>query len=206
MYGNTAKLIEEVATGQIDAAFVTLPSDHPDVSFEEVHRDRLVACIRNDSHLATKPFLNLSDLQDHPPILHYPESPSEAHRKLLALLSDQGIAISDSSRATTPFEMFHLVREGYGIAFVREGSVLDAELTTRPIDGVFWAVTTSFIYHRQHCPKTIPLVLEMLRHSLSISNPLIPTSSTQTSAIPGKRPPQSEKQLPLQTNLFRSHF
>ena len=60
-HGDTPHLAEEVVSGTVDAAFVTLPLRHPDLRIEEVRRDRLVVCLRRDDPLAAKASLLPSD-------------------------------------------------------------------------------------------------------------------------------------------------
>jgi hypothetical protein len=38
------------------------------------------------------------------------------------------------------------------VTSIREGTVLDAELTTRPVVGVDWMVDTTSVYKKQHHP------------------------------------------------------
>jgi hypothetical protein len=52
-----------------------------------------------------------------------------------------------------------LVKEGHGFALIREGTILDDELTTRPIAGVDWTVDTGVIYHKVRHPKTVPIIV-----------------------------------------------
>jgi hypothetical protein len=53
-----------------------------------------------------------------------------------------------------------LVKDGYGFALVREGTILDDALTTRPITGVDWTVDSAVIYHQQRYPKSIPILVQ----------------------------------------------
>jgi len=52
-----------------------------------------------------------------------------------------------------------LVKEGHGLTLIREGTILDDELTTRPISGVDWTVDTAVIYHKLRHPKTVPILV-----------------------------------------------
>jgi DNA-binding transcriptional LysR family regulator len=51
---DTTQLIEDVVTGVIDAAIVTLPIENAALRVEELKRDRLVVCLRKDHPLAAK--------------------------------------------------------------------------------------------------------------------------------------------------------
>ena len=161
--GDTLQLAEEVASGAVDAAIVTLPLSHPNLHIEEVRKDRLVACLRKDSPLAAKASLQAADLQGNLAILYHPQRHPDAHQRLMELVSDAGVEVKDYSCASHPIEMQALVKEGHGLALIREGTTLDEELTTRPIAGVDWTVDTAVIYHKAHYPKTIPVLIKKLR-------------------------------------------
>ncbi len=160
---DTAHLAEEVLSGVVDAAIVTLPLEHPDLHVEGIQRERLVVCLRRDDAMASKLSLRVSDLEGKLSVLYHPRRHPEAHERLLELLDEQGIVVDEHSRASNPFELQLLVKEGHGFALVREGSVHDEELTTRPIAGVTWTVDTALIYRKQQYPKTLPLVLKNLK-------------------------------------------
>ena len=130
-------------SGTVDAAIVTLPLTHPDLHIEELHRDRLVVCLRRDNPLASKSAIHPVDLQDTLTILYHPQRHPDAHQRLLELLGDVGVTIDEHSWASHPSEMQALVKEGQGLALIREGTKLDEELITRPIAGVDWTVDTA---------------------------------------------------------------
>lgn len=152
-HGDTGQLAREVAEGLLDAAIVTLPLEHPDLKIEPLRSDPLVCCLRRDHPLAAKPTFRPTDLQGNLTILLHPERHPDAHERLLELLAEAGIAIQEYSRATNPFEVQALVKDGYGFALVREGMSLDSELTTRPITGVNWTVDMAAVYHKQRYPR-----------------------------------------------------
>jgi DNA-binding transcriptional LysR family regulator len=135
-HGDTAQLAEEVLAGVVDAAIVTLPLKHPDLRIEEIRQDRLVVCLRRDNPLANRAALQATDLQENLAVLYHPQRHPDAHERLLELLAEEGVKIEEYSRASNPFEMQMLVKEGHGFTLIREGSALDEELTTCPIEGV----------------------------------------------------------------------
>jgi DNA-binding transcriptional LysR family regulator len=189
-HGNTAQLVEEVNSCEIDAAIVTLPVVNPDLHVEELQRDRLVVCLRADHPLATKPSLQPADLQEHLKIFYQPQRHPHAHARLLELLSDAGIKVEEYSRASHPTEMQTLVKQGYGFALIREGTHLDLELTTRPVAGVDWTVDTAFIYRKRGYPRTIPILIRLLKSRLT----------RQTNHT--KKPPRSVGKEPQQMLLL----
>jgi DNA-binding transcriptional LysR family regulator len=162
-HADPAQLAEEVVTGVIDAAIVTLPLKHPELRIEEIRTDRLVVCLRRDNPLAKKGALNATDLQDNLTVLYHPQRHPEGHELLLKLLADAGVKIDQYSFASHPSEMQMLVKEGYGFTLIREGTPLDDELTMRPIAGVDWTVNTAVIYHKERHPKTVPILVKKFR-------------------------------------------
>jgi len=165
-HGDAAQLAREVLDGQVNAALITLPLSHPDLHVEEVRRDRIVVCLRRDHPLASKVTLEAGDLQDRLSIIYHPERHPDAHRQLIELLSDVGITLGDYSCASHPSEMQMLVKEGHGLALIREGTPLDEELTVRRLAAVNWTVDTAVIYHKQHHLKSLPILVRMLKRSI----------------------------------------
>jgi DNA-binding transcriptional LysR family regulator len=190
VHGDTAQLVEEIASGEIDIAIVTLPVADLSLRVDDIRRDRLVVCLRADHPLAAKAALKPADLQQHPTVLYHPQRNAQAHARLLELLEEVGVKIEEYSRASHPMEMQGLVKEGFGLALIREGTVLDVELTTRPVAGVDWTVDTAFIYKKQGHPKTVPMLIRLLKGRLS---PQIPK---------GKKPSLSAGKGPEQMSLL----
>lgn len=179
-HGDAAELISEIVAGEVDAALVTLPVKHPDLRVEELRKDRLVVCLRKDNPLAQKAALQVSDLQENLTVLYHPQRHPEAHARLLGLLHHAGLRIEEYSSASHPSEMQMLVKEGHGLALIREGSTLDDQLTTRCVLGVDWTVSTAIAFHRDKHAKTIPILVRRLRKKLM-----------QDASQPPRRPPQS---------------
>jgi DNA-binding transcriptional LysR family regulator len=122
-----------------------------------------VVCIRKDSPFAHKVALVLGDLQEDLRIFYHPQKHPDAHDRLLEMLSSAGVQIREYSRASHPSEMQALVREGFGVALVREGMALDEQLTSRPLTGIDWTIDTALIYHKRRHPKTIPILVRQFK-------------------------------------------
>jgi len=187
-HGDTAQLASGLVEGTLDAAIVTLPLKHPELKVQELRRDRLVACMRKDHELANKSALQVSDLQDNLTILYHPDRHPEAHHRLMEMLREQGLEIEEYSSASHPNEIQVLVKEGYGIALIREGTTLDDALTTRRLIGVEWTVDIALAYHRERHPKTIPVLARRLRKIYMPPQPIqtrkSPLAATVVDAIP----------------------
>jgi DNA-binding transcriptional LysR family regulator len=199
-HGDTLQLAEEVAAGAVDAAIVTLPLNHPELRVEEIRRDRLVACLRRDNPLARKAALKAKDLQNNLIVMYHPQRHPEAHERLLERLDNAGVKVEEYSRASNPSEMQTLIKEGYGFAVVREGSIIDAELTTRPITDVDWTMDTAIIYHKQRHPKTVPVLVRNFKRQFNFD-----VKKRRLSSSPGftKRPtPTPITNSPVQLDLL----
>ena len=176
-HGDAAQLAKEVLDGMVDAAIITLPLTPPDLHVVQLRRDRIVVCLRKDHPLAVKAPLQVSDLQDNLSIIYHPQRHLDAHARLLELLGDAGVTLEDYSCASHPSEMQTLVKEGHGLALIREGTLLDEGLITRRLAGVDWTVDTAVIYHKQRHPKTVPILVRKLKRSIQKE---IPRGSVST--------------------------
>jgi DNA-binding transcriptional LysR family regulator len=202
-HGDAAHLAQEVLAGMVDAAIVTLPLTHSDLHIEELRRDRLVVCLRKDNPLAAKAAIQPSDLQDNLGVLYHPQRHPDAHARLLELLSDAGVSVEEYSRASHPSEMQTLVKEGYGFSLIREGTVLEEGLTTRPILGVDWTVDTAVIYHKQRHPKTVPVLVRKLKRAIQkdLNRDNVSVMVRIANGV-SKRPPQSVQESPVQLSFY----
>lgn len=191
-HGDATQLAKEVLDGMVDAAMITLPFTHPDLRIEELRRDRIVVCLRKDHPLAAKAALLVSDLQDNLSILYHPQRHPDAHRRLLELLHEAGVTLGEYSCASHPSELQELVREGYGLALIREGTPLEQGLVIRRLAGVDWTVDTAIIYHKRRHPKTVPILVKGLKRSIqNESSKLDLSAAPRGSNGAAKRPVQA---------------
>jgi DNA-binding transcriptional LysR family regulator len=165
-HGDAGQLANEILDGLVDAAIITLPLKHPDLRVEEVRRDRIVVCLRKDHPLAVKAALQAPDLQNNLTIIYHPQRHPDAHVRLLELLGDAGVTLEDYSCASHPSEMQTLVKEGHGLALIREGTLIEEGLITRRLVDVDWTVDTAVVYHKQRHPKTVPILVRKLKRSI----------------------------------------
>lgn len=80
--------------------------------------------------------LQVSDLQDNLAIICRPQRHPDAHIRLLELLGDAGVTLGEYSCASHPSVLQTLVKKGHGFALIREGTLLEEDLTTRRLAGV----------------------------------------------------------------------
>jgi len=160
-------LVQEVISGDIDAALVTSPIKDERLHVEEIWYDRLVVCLRADHPLAAHPSLQADNLNGNLSILIDPQRHPAAHAVVLKYLEEADVHLDKYSRASHPIEMQTLVKEGFGFALICEGGAVDQELTTRPVAGTDWILGTSFVYRKQDYPKTITALLRHLKSLLA---------------------------------------
>jgi DNA-binding transcriptional LysR family regulator len=191
-HGDAGQLAKEILDGLVDAAIITLPLKHPDLRVEQVRRDRIVVCLRKDHPLAGKAVLQVSDLQDNLTIIYHPQRHPDAHDRLVELLGGAGVTLQEYSCASHPSEMQTLVKEGHGFALIREGTLLEEGLVTRRLVEVDWTVDTAVIYHKQHRPETVPILVRRLKRNVQKKPPRVGDSAVIRSANGvAKRPVQA---------------
>jgi DNA-binding transcriptional LysR family regulator len=206
-HSETVQLEEETVSGQIDAAILTMPVSNVQLRLEVIRRDRLVACLRKDHPCAQKIALSAFDLQENLAIFHDPQRHPRGHQELVERLASIGVVIEEYARASHPVEMQELVREGYGLALIREGSLVDDDLVTRPISGVDWIVDTAIVYKKQSPLKSLPVLVRHLKRYLTAapdkqsSQPVVDHKLAAEKAK--KKPPQSVTKQDATMTLVR---
>jgi DNA-binding transcriptional LysR family regulator len=204
--GGTCQLVEEFLAGTIDAAIVTSPIDDERLHVEEIRRDRLLVCVRKDHSLASKGILHAEDLRGMPIVLCHPQINLRAHVQTLSYFGEAGAQVNEFAQASHPTELQALVKDGYGIALVREGMELDPDLTAKPVAGVDWTMDSSLAYNKQRHPKSIPVLARHLKLRLG-AQPIDRTPPTEISArqLPKtgqKRGPKTEGESSEQMSLL----
>ncbi len=162
-HGDTAQLLGEIAADEMDAAIVTLPVGDERFRVENIKRDRLVVCLPAEHSLALKAALSPADLEKNLTIFGQPNRHPEAHAHLLRLLAEIGVEFEEHSHTSHPHETQTLIKNGYGFALIREGTILESGLTTRPVIGVDWGVETAIVFNKETRSKTLPLLVRSLR-------------------------------------------
>jgi len=206
MEGDAATLVAKVASGELDAAIVTKPVSERHLCIEEIRQDRLVICLRADDPLASKPRIRPADLENKSLILYHPEQHPDAYVRLMELLQDADMDTKQIARASSPEGMQSLVKNRFGFALVREGSVRDPALTSRPVMGFEWTVDTAVIYNKARHPKTIGMFLRLLRNRIGAQPRRrrlvdLAQAAVAASALPPS-PAALSGHMPLQLTLF----
>ncbi len=179
-HGDTAQLLEELEKDNIDAAIVTLPVTDPRFRVENIRRDRLVVCLPADHALASKAALSPADIEKKLTIFQHPIHHPMGHARLLGLLAEIGIESEEQSHTSHPHDTQLLVKQGFGFALMREGTLLEDGLITRPIIGVDWTVDTAMVFKANTSLKTLPIIVRNLRRRYArTEHPKIPKRGPQ---------------------------
>jgi DNA-binding transcriptional LysR family regulator len=140
-------ILERLEHGGLDGAFLSMPIEGTAWIVHEVSRDLLVVCMRADDPMTREPSVSLPVLATKLKIFRAPQTHLSAHNRLIEMLLDVGINPVFSYSAATPADIQWMVRAGYGVALVEQTSVIDPDLTTRPIAGVRWTADIAFVHH-----------------------------------------------------------
>lgn len=111
----TARLVERLRRGEIDAAVMAIPVDATDLRYEELFAEPFLLAMPNEHPLAHKPVLTLDDLRDQRLLLL-----DEGHclrDQALDICNMVGVRQQDEFRATSMETLRQMVASGAGITF-----------------------------------------------------------------------------------------
>ncbi len=167
--GDTVHVLQRIERGDLDCGMLTLPITGPNWTVQHFASSPLVACMKVDDPLVKTSEVTIRDLEERLTIFRDPDGHPSAHTRLMQMFSDAGISLHISSSAATPHDIQLLVRDGYGIALVREDLLLESDITTRRISGVEWRTDTAFVHSINAKHPALPLVGRSL-----LNKPTIP--------------------------------
>lgn len=154
----TAKLMDMLNDGRVDAALITLPVPTERLFVHRICEDRLLICLRRDD-----PFANYSEIpkaaiaeklrvffnRDYHPALY---------DRLLRQFRKAGIELHPTEIYSARPEMQFLVKTQQCFGIVRENIPLDADLTVRPIAGANLSIATALVCHREQERPVFPML------------------------------------------------
>ena len=146
IFAPTEQILERLASGQIDAAIVTLPSDDPTTRVVTLAQERMLVCMRSDDALASSIAVEASQVIGRLKIFKPPAVHWKAHVKMMKLLEEEGIEIGVPLFASSVDGQFEMVEAGLGLTLVREHSDIPHGLVTRPFAHLKWTVDTALLY------------------------------------------------------------
>ncbi|MBB5061673.1 DNA-binding transcriptional LysR family regulator, partial [Granulicella aggregans] len=126
------QILERLASGEIDAAIVTLPSDEPSTRVVTLAQERMLVCMRSDDTLAASSAVEASQVTGRLRIFKPPAAQRKAHVNMMKLLEEEGIETGVPLFASAVHGQFEMVEAGLGLTLVREHSDIPEGLVTRP--------------------------------------------------------------------------
>jgi DNA-binding transcriptional LysR family regulator len=115
--GNTASLLEQVASGSVELALVGTPADHPEIAVNEFMRDTLVVIVSPEDGWAARTHVDLAELRDRMLLIREPGSALYASiERLLGSesLTGDGVIVLGETEAIK-----RCVEAGVGVAIVQ---------------------------------------------------------------------------------------
>jgi DNA-binding transcriptional LysR family regulator len=186
--GLASHLLQRLEQGVLDGAILPMPIEGQDWVIQQIARDPLVVCMRTDDPLAREAEVSIADLASRLNIFRDPAVHPSAHERLIGLLMEVGIHPKVSCSAATPADIQLMVRGGYGVALISQKTVLDPDLTTRPISGVHWTVDTAFVHHNAADHLALPFVMRFAQRMRTGTH--------------GKKRPSKKEAIPRQLELL----
>jgi LysR family hydrogen peroxide-inducible transcriptional activator len=107
---------------------------------------------------------------------------------LIEMLMEVGIEPEVSCSAATPADIQLMVRSGYGVALIDQKTILDPDLTTRPVSGVHWTADTAFVHHGEANHLALPFVIRFAQN--------------MRKGTPGRKRPSKTEIRPRQLELL----
>ena len=161
--GDPAQVLQRINQRALDCAILPMPIENDIYNAQQISQSPLVICLRGDDPLAQQSQLDIHEIADRIKIFRDPELQPSAHSRLVEMFAEVGIAMNLACSANTPADIQWMVKSGYGLALIDQVAPLDPGLTSRPIAGVNWTVDTAAIYHKEHHPKTVPILVKKLK-------------------------------------------
>lgn len=154
----TARLMEMLTDGRIDAALVTFPVPTEAMFIHRICEDRLLICLRRDD-----PFAHLSEIPkaaiaERLQVFFNRDNHPALYDRLLRQFKKAGIELHPTETYSARSEMQFLIKTQRCFGIVREHIPLDPELIARPIAGVDLSVTTALVCYREQERPVFPML------------------------------------------------
>ena len=132
----TRDQVEAILSGQIDAGFIRLPVNYPELQTERALAEPLVVALPEAHPLVARSLLRLVDLNDEAVIGYAPHEASYFHDLMIGLFSGAGARPRIVQQLTQIHSILALVRAGIGLALVPAAaeSLRFVGVAFRPLD------------------------------------------------------------------------
>ena len=162
---STPGQVQAIATGDIDVGFVHLPINHPDIVFETVLTEQLVAVLPQGHPLAALPEIPLHLLANEPFVLCPEQVKPDFYQQIMRLCQQAGFQPQVAQEATPPEVIISFVEAGAGVSLVASGAQTrhNAGVVYRAIAESTPQLEIAAAWHKQHQSTILPEFLEVVR-------------------------------------------
>ena len=154
----TKHLIEMLHDGRLDAAIVTLPTSESDFIEHFVCEDKVLICLRRDNPVAALSAVPKEEIAANLKIMFNRTYHPELHDEIRGAFKKAGVTIQPTETFSAPSDMQFLVKTRGCFGLIRAGIPVDAELTTRPIEGMDFRITTALVFRKEQKRPVLPML------------------------------------------------
>src|SRR5882762_9412315 len=162
--GEQESILQDLEEQILDCALLCMPIVGA-WSIYPLARSPLMVCVRTDDPLAHEASISLQMLAPRLGVFQNPKAHPPAHARLLQMFSEAGLSVNIRCTASTPIEMQWMVKQGCGLALIDQDQSVDAELTTRPLDGVNWTSDIVFLHRANADHPALPNITRLIEQS-----------------------------------------
>ncbi|NJN56627.1 MAG: LysR family transcriptional regulator [Leptolyngbyaceae cyanobacterium SL_5_9] len=161
----TAAQVQAIATGDLDVGFIHLPIDHPDLCFETVLTEQLVAVLPQNHSLAALPEIPLHFLANEPFVLCPEQVKPDLYHQIMRLCQQAGFQPKIAQEATPPEVVVSFVEAGAGVSLVASGAQTrhNAGVVYRAIAETTPQIEIAAAWHKQNQSPVLCEFLEVVR-------------------------------------------
>jgi DNA-binding transcriptional LysR family regulator len=161
----TSEQLRQLEDGRLDVGFVRVPRTRPELTFETLVEEPVVAALPDAHPLATHPLLRLADLEGEPLVLlTRAGAPGlrEALAEAIDRLGGEERVVQEAAEMQT---VVGLVAAGAGVSLVPESvrALARAGVTYRPLDGYAPKVRLAMAWRAADDAPVLAAFLEMAR-------------------------------------------
>jgi DNA-binding transcriptional LysR family regulator len=162
---STAAQVQAIATKDIDVGFVHLPVAHPDLCFETVLTEQLVAVLPEGHSLAELSEIPLHFLANEPFVLCPEQVKPDFYHQILRLCKQAGFQPKVAQEATPPEVVVSFVEAGAGVSLVASGAQTrhSAGVVYRAIAETTPPIEIAAAWHKKNSSPVLSQFLETVR-------------------------------------------
>jgi DNA-binding transcriptional LysR family regulator len=143
-----SRITAQLLDGELDAALITPPMDEQGLTIHRLFRERLMFCLHASHPLATKSTISWKDLATERWVCHMRKLHPALCETLLRKLKRAGFTLSHCTEVASLEEALFSVREGFGLTFVRESTLLPTDLILRSASELELHVEMALVYQK----------------------------------------------------------